>query len=209
MRTRPRTLLAFAFAAAALVLGAWLWARSHGATSVVLATTTSTYDSGLLDRVLPWWSARSGVRVDVLSLGTGQALDVAGRGGADLVLVHAREKELAFVASGQGIHRVGVMYNDFVIVGPPSDPARAREAGSVPDAFRAIHASGRRGEALFVSRADQSGTYAKELALWREAGLSLGGKSDPWYLEAGAGMGAVLRMAEERGAYVLTDRGTF
>ncbi len=170
--------------------------------ALVLATTTSTYDSGLLDYLLPDFERQYGVQVKVVAVGTGQALQLARDGNADVVLVHARDLEDAFMAEGYGIRREDVMYNDFVVLGPPDDPAGIKGLNSAPEAFRRIAAA----QVPFVSRGDQSGTHHKELRLWEAAGITPQGD---WYLEAGQGMGAVLTMADELGAYTLSDRGTY
>ncbi len=173
------------------------------AESVVMATTTSVEDTGLLDALaeglhadLPRW------RVRMIAVGTGEALELARRGDADLVLVHDPAAESVFVAQGHGDRRRTIMRNDFIVVGPPSDPARVSEAAATRDAFARIAHT----RALFLSRGDSSGTHRREVALWREAGIPPEGE---WYLEAGLGQGDLLRMASERRAYALTDRGTF
>lgn len=188
--------------AASPAAGPRLTATPEEAAELVLATTTSTYDSGLLDYLLPDFEARYRVRVKVVAVGTGQALQLARDGNADVVLVHARDLEEAFMAEGYGLRREDVMYNDFVLVGPPEDPAGIAGLTSAAEALRRIAAA----QALFVSRADQSGTHHRELALWQAAGVTPEG---PWYLKAGQGMGAVLTMADELGAYTLSDRGTY
>ena len=168
---------------------------------IILATTTSTYDSGLLDELVPRFEARTGIRVKVIAVGTGAALRMAGEGNADAVLVHAPEAEAPYVERGDLVSGRLVMTNDFVIVGPPGDPASASAAPDLPAALAAVAAHGR-----FVSRGDDSGTHLKELALWAAAGI------DPASLsreETGQGMGATLNVASERGAYTLTDRATF
>ncbi len=167
-----------------------------------LATTTSTDDSGLLDFILPPFEEREGVKVDRIAVGTGRALALARAGDADLILVHARSREDAFVAEGFGIDRRDIMWNDFVIAGPAEDPAGIREAGSAAEALRLI-AGARAG---FISRGDDSGTHTRERALWKAAGLS---PDWPEYKDAGQGMGACLNLADQTRGYVLTDRGTF
>lgn len=169
--------------------------------SLILATTTSTQDSGLLDVLVPRFEAETGTRVKVIAVGSGAALEMGRRGDADAVLSHAPEAEAPLVASGDLVEGRRVMHNDFVLVGPPSDPAGVRGAGSIEDAMRRIAAAG-----TFVSRGDNSGTHAKELALWRAAGL------DPAAVrreETGQGMGATLNIADQRRAYTLTDRATY
>lgn len=169
-----------------------------------LATTTSTDDSGLLEAILPDFELRYNARVDVVAVGTGQAIAIGENGDADVILVHARDREEAFVRSGSGLARWDVMYNDFVLVGPPEDPAKIRGLQTAAEAFTAIAASKR----PFASRGDDSGTHAKELSLWKAAFI----QPDPsvgWYLSLGQGMGETLQFANERRAYSLTDRGTF
>lgn len=169
---------------------------------LILATTTSTYDSGLLDAILPDFSAQKGVQVDVIAVGTGQALKLGEDGNADVLLVHAPEKEQAFMAKGFGIRREDVMYNDFVILGPSGDPAGIQGMTDAVAAMQQIAAA----QATFISRGDSSGTHTKEQALWQAAGLSPQGT---WYQSAGQGMGAVLTLADEQKAYTLSDRATF
>ena len=176
---------------------------------IVLATTTSTYDSGLLDYLMPIFQGRYNVEVRVISVGTGQAIETAKRGDADLVLVHSRQLELDFINSGYGIHRVGVMYNDYLIIGPKGDPARITGLASATEAFRRIAGTGSQGNASFVSRADKSGTNTLELSIWTQLGLKPSNRTQAWYVEAGASMGTVLRMTNEKGAYTLTDRATW
>lgn len=167
-----------------------------------LATTTSTYNSGLLDYLLPHFEAGSGVTVHVISVGTGAALRLGQDGDVDLVMTHAPEAEAAFVAAGHGIDPRVLMYNDFVLVGPVTDPAELQMAEDVLDAFSRIAASG----SVFVSRGDDSGTYIKELAFWEIAGQALPFKG---YRSVGQGMSRVLSLADEMEGYALTDRGTW
>ena len=169
-----------------------------------LATTTSTYDSGLLDILLPPFERQQdrGIRVDVIAVGTGKALKLAENGDVDAVLVHAPKLEAAFIAAGFGVDRRGVMYNDFVVVGPSADQAGIAGTEKVADAFAVIA----RREALFFSRGDLSGTHQKEREIWAIAGIDPIGK---WYVEVGQGMAATLRMADEKRGYVLIDRGTY
>jgi tungstate transport system substrate-binding protein len=171
-------------------------------TTLTLATTTSTYDSGLLDFILPDFEEEFGVTVDVISVGTGAALELGENGDADVVLVHARAREDAFVEAGHATARYDVMYNDFVIVGPPEDPAGIASTNSATEAFATIATS----EATFISRGDDSGTHSKELGIWEAAGITPDGD---WYQEAGQGMGAVLVIADEQGGYALSDRATY
>jgi tungstate transport system substrate-binding protein len=172
------------------------------APSITLATTTSTRDSGLLDALLPRFRQETGIEVKVVAVGTGQALELGRRGDADVLLVHDPAAEEKFVADGFGVDRRPVMWNDFVLVGPPADPAGVKGLSAVVEAFRRI--ADRR--AAFVSRGDESGTHQKERAVWPRAGIEPGGD---WYVRAGAGMAQVLRMASENRAYTLSDRGTF
>jgi len=176
---------------------------------MILATTTSTYDSGLLDYLIPVFESKYNIQVRILSLGTGQAIEVAKRGDVDVVLVHARALEEAFVNEGYGVHRVGVMYNDFIVIGPKNDPAGIKGMTDAAKAFRKIMEAGNRGQAIFISRADRSGTNMKELEIWTKINVKPSNKTYSWYLEAGAGMGTVLRMTNEKQAYTLTDRGTW
>ncbi|MGQ9640141.1 MAG: substrate-binding domain-containing protein [Candidatus Bathyarchaeia archaeon] len=176
---------------------------------IVLATTTSTYDSGLLDYLMPKFEAEHNIEVHIISVGTGQAIEIAKRGDADLVLVHSRQLELEFVNSTHGIRRIGVMYNDFIIIGPKDDPVRINGLSNVTEAFKRIAEEGVNGNAIFISRADRSGTNMLELSIWDRLGMQPSNKIQAWYLEAGAGMGTVLRMANEKKAYTLTDRATW
>lgn len=173
---------------------------------LVLATTTSTQDSGLLDYLLPDFEKEFNTKVDVIAVGTGQALQLGKDGNADVLLVHARSQEDAFMSAGDGTRREDVMYNDFVIVGPESDPAGITGMTSAADAFKKIAEAGTAGKAIFVSRGDKSGTNTKELAIWKAAGITPEGK---WYVAAGQGMGEVLTMSAEQQAYTLSDRATF
>ncbi len=182
--------------------GITLQAQDAEPQRLILATTTSTEDSGLLDYILPDFEALYHVTVDVIAVGTGQALALGESGDADVLLVHARAREDAFVESGNGLIRYDVMYNDFVIVGPADDPAGVSGMTDAAAAIAQIAASG----ATFVSRGDDSGTHTKELAIWEAAALVPEGD---WYVSAGQGMGAVLTMSEELQAYTLTDRATF
>jgi len=171
-------------------------------TRLILATTTSTDDSGLLDAILPDFEEQTGYEVDVVAVGTGQALALGEAGDADVLLVHARAREDAFVESGNGTQRYDVMFNDFVIIGAEDDPAGIAGGDDAVDALTAIAEV----EADFISRGDDSGTHTKELNIWVEAGIEPEGD---WYQEAGQGMGAVITIANELGAYTLSDRGTF
>ena len=176
--------------------------ESQGGARLILATTTSTYDSGLLDFILPDFEEQYGVTVDVVAVGTGQALELGESGDADVLLVHARDREDAFMAAGHGSRREDVMYNDFIIIGPPEDPAGIRGQAEAAVAMQKISAI----QAPFVSRGDDSGTHIKERGIWAEAGLEPAGD---WYISAGQGMGGVLTMANELLAYTLSDRATY
>jgi len=191
--------------ALALLVSVISWASAGAqtpASNVVLSTTTSTQDSGLLDVLVPLFEKQSGLTVKPVSVGTGQALALAARGEADVVLVHAPSLEKKYVADGKLLNRRLVMYNDFIIVGPEADPAKIRGEPRAAAALAKIAAAGAR----FVSRGDKSGTHILEQALWKEAGVT---PAAPWYIESGQGMGATLGIADDRRAYTLTDRGTY
>jgi tungstate transport system substrate-binding protein len=172
--------------------------------SIVVASTTSTQDSGLFGYLLPIFKAKTGIEVKVIAQGTGQALDTGRRGDADVVFVHAKPQEERFVADGFGVKRFDVMYNDFVLIGPKSDPAGVK-GKDIATALKAIEAKG----APFVSRGDRSGTHAAELALWIVAGIDIATAKGSWYREIGQGMGAALNTASAMNAYLLSDRGTW
>jgi tungstate transport system substrate-binding protein len=182
-----------------LALPGAAWTQSS---SVILATTTSTQDSGLLDVLVPMFEKKTGLTVKTISVGTGQALALAARGEADVTLAHAPSIEKKYVEEGKLLNRRLVMYNDFVIIGPANDPARIKGQSSAVEAMKRIAASWSR----FVSRGDRSGTHALELDLWKQAGLTPEGA---WYIESGQGMGQTLGIADDRRAYALTDRGTW
>ena len=169
---------------------------------VILSTTTSTQDSGLLDVLVPMFERQSGFTVKTIAVGTGQALALAARGEADVVLAHAPALEKQYVTDGKMLNRRLVMYNDFVIVGPAEDPAGVKRLASAAQAMKAIALTGSR----FVSRGDNSGTHILEKSLWKLAGVD---PAAPWYIEAGQGMGATLGVADDRNAYTLTDRATY
>ena len=190
-------------AAAAIALAPTLAAAQEK--SIVVASTTSTQDSGLFGHILPLFKAKSGIDVKVVAQGTGQALDTARRGDADVVFVHAKAQEEKFVADGFGVKRFDVMYNDFVLIGPKADPAKIKGGNDIVAALKAIHLA----NAPFVSRGDKSGTHTAELALWKAAGLDPAGTKPVWYREIGQGMGAALNAAGSMGAYVLSDWGTW
>jgi tungstate transport system substrate-binding protein len=198
MRSR-RFILALA---ATLVVASPAFAQDK---SIVVASTTSTQDSGLFGHILPLFKAKSGIDVKVVAQGTGQALDTGRRGDADVVFVHAKPQEEKFVADGAGVKRTPVMYNDFVLIGPKSDPAGIKGMTDVTQALQAIKAKG----VPFISRGDRSGTHAAELELWKATGIDIGKDKGPWYKEIGQGMGAALNTASAANAYVLADRGTW
>lgn len=169
---------------------------------IILATTTSTRDSGLLDVLLPPFERTTGYNVKIIAVGTGQALKMGEEGNADILMVHAPAAEQAFMKTGSGTDRRLLMHNQFVIVGPSSDPAGVKSATATSEALQRIGLA----QALFVSRGDDSGTNKREIRLWEEAGLAPTG---PWYLESGQGMGATLRIASEKDAYTITDQATY
>ena len=187
--------------AGALLLGAGVPVSAQS-NVVILSTTTSTQDSGLLDVLVPLFEKKSGLTVKTISVGTGQALALAARGEADVTLAHAPGLEKKYVEDGQMSNRRLVMYNDFVIIGPPDDPAKIKGLPRAVDALQRIAES----QARFVSRGDKSGTHLLEQGLWKQAGIEPKGA---WYLESGQGMGQTLGIANDRRAYTLTDRGTY
>jgi tungstate transport system substrate-binding protein len=172
-------------------------------TRIKCASTTSTQNSGLFDYILPIFAKKTGIQVDVVAVGTGAAIEIGKRGDADVVFVHAKPLELKAVEEGYFVNRHDVMYNDFVIIGPSDDPAKIKGMKSVTEAFKKIAAGG----SPFVSRGDKSGTNIKELAVWKQAGLDP--KGQKWYMEVGQGMEKTQRVANEKRAYTLTDRGTW
>jgi len=178
-------------------------ATAEPAKSILLVSTTSTQDSGLLDVLLPAFTEETGYQVSLIATGSGQALKIAGEGNADVILLHSPSAEKEFMEKGFGMERRLVMHNDFIIAGPDSDPASLRTQPTAVDSFNAIFSSA----SIFVSRGDESGTHAKELALWKQAGLDPTGKA--WYIETGQGQGTTLNIASEKQGYALTDRGTF
>jgi len=193
-----RLVLALAFVA---MFGAPALAQER---SIVVASTTSTQDSGLFGHILPIFKAKTGIDVKVIAQGTGQALDTARRGDADVVFVHAKAQEEKFLAEGFGVKRFPVMYNDFVLIGPASDPAGVKGL-DIEAALKAIVAK----QAGFISRGDRSGTHSAELALWKDCGIDIEQAKGPWYKSIGQGMGAALNTADAANAYVLSDRGTW
>jgi tungstate transport system substrate-binding protein len=172
---------------------------------ITVASTTSTENSGLFGYLLPIFQEKAGIEVRVVALGTGQAIELARNGDADVLFVHHKPSEEKFVADGFGVARHDVMYNDFVIVGPASDPAGIKGSKDVVDAMKKIAAA----DAPFASRGDDSGTHKAELALWQQAGIDVAGASGTWYRETGSGMGPTLNTAAGMDAYALTDRGTW
>jgi tungstate transport system substrate-binding protein len=199
----PSRLLSFALAlcVSALANSAPAMAEDR---SIVVASTTSTQDSGLFGYLLPIFKTKTGIEVKVIAQGTGQALDTARRGDADVVFVHAKSQEEKFLAEGFGVKRFDVMYNDFVLIGPNGDPAGVK-GKDIATALKTIHAK----SAPFVSRGDKSGTHSAELALWKQAGIDIAASKGSWYREIGQGMGAALNTAGAMNAYVLSDRGTW
>jgi tungstate transport system substrate-binding protein len=172
---------------------------------IVVASTTSTEQSGLFGHLLPAFEADTGVKVRVVAVGTGQALDIGRRGDADVVFVHARSEEEKFLSEGQGVKRYPVMYNDFVLVGPKADPAHVAGGHDIVAALQAID----KAKVPFVSRGDRSGTHIAELKLWKEAGIDIDKDKGPWYRDTGQGMGPALNSAAAMNAYILADRGTW
>lgn len=171
---------------------------------IILSTTTSTQDSGLLDYILPVFEEETGIEVDVIAVGTGKALQMGKDGEADILLVHAKASEEEFVSEGHGLERQDVMYNDFILVGPEEDPLELKTnfPNDILEGLKTIAEK----EAVFVSRGDDSGTHKKELSIWKEAGIEPEGE---WYLSAGSGMGDVLKIADEKQGYTITDRATY
>ncbi len=189
-----------------LAAGALAWAPVHAQERfIVVASTTSTEQSGLFAHLLPAFTQKTGIQVRVVALGTGQALDTGRRGDADVVFVHDRVAEDKFVADGWGIDRRDVMYNDFVIIGPKTDPAKVAGSKDVAAALKKIAAA----QTPFVSRGDKSGTHAAELRYWNDAGVDLATQKGTWYRETGSGMGPSLNTASSMNAYLLADRGTW
>ena len=198
-----RRMLIAAVAAAAVLSGAPVAAQDK---SIVVSSTTSTQDSGLFGHILPLFKQKTGIDVKVIAQGTGQALDTGRRGDADVVFVHAKSAEEKFLAEGQGVKRYPVMYNDFVLIGPKSDPAGVKGMKDITKALQMIKDK----QAPFISRGDRSGTHLAELALWnKNAGIDIEKDKGPWYKSIGQGMGAALNTASASNAYVLSDRGTW
>jgi len=203
-----KTMKRFTFGAAALALAAAAFAaapaRAEGK-SIIVQSTTSTQNSGLFDYMLPIFEKKTGIQVRVVAVGTGQAIKNAGNCDGDVLMVHAKKAEEKFIAQGGGVKRFDVMYNDFVVVGPPSDPAKVSGLKDAPKAFAMIAAA----KAPFASRGDNSGTHKKEVSLWADAKVDIKKASGGWYRETGSGMGATLNTAAGMGAYALTDRATW
>src|SRR5678816_4555649 len=197
-----RRMLIAAVAAAAVLSGAPVCAQDK---SIVVSSTTSTQDSGLFGYILPLFKQKTGIEVKVIAQGTGQALDTGRRGDSDVVFVHAKSAEEKFLAEGEGLKRYPVMYNDFVLIGPKSDPAGIKGSKDIVAALKAIKDKG----APLISRGDRSGTHVAELNLWKAAGIDIEKDKGPWYKAIGQGMGAALNTASASNSYVLTDRGTW
>jgi tungstate transport system substrate-binding protein len=191
--------------ATALAFAAFLGGAQAQERFITVASTTSTEQSGLFGYILPLFEKKTGIQVRVVALGTGQALDLARRGDADVVFVHDPAAEQKFLAEGYGVDRKEVMYNDFVLIGPKSDPARVTGDKDIMAALAKI----RNAQAPFVSRGDKSGTHAAELRLWKAAGIDIAAARGPWYRETGSGMGPALNTASSMSAYILADRGTW
>ncbi len=189
-----------AFFAAALLTGIPALAQQK---NIILATTTSTQDSGLLDVLIPMFEKKSGFFVKTIAVGSGQAMAMGQKGEADVLLVHSPAAEKKFVAEGYGVNRRIIMHNDFIVVGPAEDPAKIKGTKSTLDSFKKIATSG----ALFLSRADKSGTHTKEMGIWKAAGINPEGQK--WYQQTGLGMGQTLNVASEKKGYTLADRGTY
>jgi tungstate transport system substrate-binding protein len=202
LKTFSRYVMAFTLGAMVLSVAS---CAAKNEKTIVVASTTSTQDSGLFDYLLPIIKERTGITVKVIAQGTGQALDTARRGDADVVLVHARSEELKFLAAGESLKRYPVMYNDFVLIGPKSDPAGIAGLKKIDQALQAITAKG----ATFISRGDRSGTHLAELNLWKTAGVDIDQAKGHWYQSIGQGMGAALNAASASNAYVLSDRATW
>ena len=187
------------------LIGSLLIAANVAAeTRIKCASTTSTQNSGMFDYLLPIFEKKTGIKVDVVAVGTGAAIEIGKRGDADVVMVHAKQQELKAVEEGAFVNRHDLMYNDFVIIGPTDDPLKIKGVKSTVDAFKKI---GAQDKVPFVSRGDKSGTHTMELALWKKAGLDP--KGQKWYLEVGQGMEKTQRIANEKQGYTLTDRGTW
>ncbi|MHA1164584.1 MAG: substrate-binding domain-containing protein [Alphaproteobacteria bacterium] len=196
-----KTVLKFGLAAIAIAASV----PSEAAESIIVQSTTSTQNSGLYKHLLPAFKKKTGIQVNVVAAGTGQAIRNAQNCDGDVLLVHAKPSEEKFVKAGYGVRRFDLMYNDFIIVGPPADPAKIGGMKAAPGALRKIAAA----KALFASRGDNSGTHKKEVRLWKASGVDPKGASGKWYRETGSGMGATLNAGVGMGAYVMTDRATW
>ncbi len=194
-----------AFGIAALAGAMFVTDAATAADSIIVQSTTSTQNSGLYKHLLPVFKSKTGIQVNVVAVGTGQAIKNAQNCDGDVLLVHAKPSEKKFVAGGYGVKRSDLMYNDFVLVGPPSDPAEVDGMKDAPAALKKIAATG----ALFASRGDNSGTHKKEVRLWKASGVDPESASGKWYRETGSGMGATLNAGVGMGAYVMTDRATW
>jgi tungstate transport system substrate-binding protein len=197
-----RRALIAAIALSVIIVATSVYAQDK---SIIVASTTSTQDSGLFEYLLPIFKQKTGITVKVLAQGTGQALDTARRGDADVVFVHAKSAEEKFLGEGEGVKRFPVMYNDFVLIGPKDDPAGIKGMKDVAKAMQIIKEK----QACFVSRGDHSGTHIAELNLWKAANIDIGKDKGPWYKDIGQGMGAALGFANASNCYVLSDRGTW
>lgn len=213
MSNRLKFLMGFVgFLALLSILFAIVWAQVNNVRSrrLVIATTTSTVDSGLLNYLRPYFESEFNANMTWLYLGTGQAIAVASRGDADILLGHDRVREDAFIKSGNGTHRVTIMYNDFILIGPADDPAGIKGSHNATDAFRRIAQAGNQGKAIFVSRGDGSGTEALELGIWASIGFSTAVLSaNKWYLQAGQGMAPTIKITNEKLGYTISDRASF
>ena len=204
MKRELHRVLGAAFVAVVLIIGMALpaWA-APAQKNLILATTTSTQDTGLLDVLIPVFEKKTGYFVKTIAVGSGQAMTMGEKGEADVLLVHSPDAEKKFMAQGFGINRLIVMHNDFIIIGPPADPAGIKAAKSTPEAFKKIAEAG----SLFLSRGDNSGTHAKENGIWKAAGIKPDGQK--WYQQTGLGMGQTLNVAAEKKGYTIADRGTW
>ncbi|MDA8126236.1 MAG: substrate-binding domain-containing protein [Deltaproteobacteria bacterium] len=204
MKRKMQTILGAVLVAAVLTTGMTLpvWA-APAQKNLILATTTSTQDTGLLDVLNPLFEKKTGYYVKTISVGSGQALAMGEKGEADVLLVHSPEAEEKLMAAGFGVDRLLVMHNDYIVLGPPADPAGIKGAKTTPEAFKKIAAAG----ALFLSRGDNSGTHSKEKGVWKAAGINPVGQK--WYQETGLGMGQTLNVANEKNGYLIADRGTY
>jgi len=202
MKRKFVSMIMFALLASLLVLPATT-AAQPAQKNVILATTTSTQDSGLLDTLIPMFEKKTGYFLKTIAVGSGQAMAMGAKGEADVLLVHSPAAEKKFMADGNGVNRRLVMHNDFIILGPPSDPAKIKGMKKAAEAFKKIAASG----SIFMSRGDKSGTHAKEMDIWKTAGMKYEGEK--WYQQTGLGMGQTLAVAAEKKTYTLADRGTY